>query len=140
MTMIVPREKRSLYTGQPAGTDIQGWQVFEGLSQAKLCTHGTLPLAGVALIAAYRIDRRIDHRRGATTMKPLAIAGLVLVALGGAGLVFGRFSYTTEKKVIDVGPVTASVAKQHNVDVPDIAGIGAIIAGTLLVFFSRRTT
>lgn len=73
-------------------------------------------------------------------MKSLAIVGLVLVVLGVAGLVLGRFSYTTEKKVIDVGPITASVAEQHNVDIPDIAGIAAIVAGVLLVFLSRRTT
>lgn len=67
-------------------------------------------------------------------MKPLAIVGLVLIGLGIAGLVFGRFSYTTDKKVLDVGPLTASVAEKHNIDVPDIAGIGAIIAGALLFY------
>jgi hypothetical protein len=72
-------------------------------------------------------------------MKPLAIAGLVLVVLGIAGLVLGRFSYTTDRKVIDVGPITASVTEQHNVDIPDIAGIGAIVAGVVLVFLSRRS-
>jgi hypothetical protein len=71
-------------------------------------------------------------------MKPLAIVGLVLVVIGIAGLVLGRFSYTTDRKVIDVGPITASVAEQHNVDIPDIAGVGAIVAGVLLVFLSRR--
>lgn len=71
-------------------------------------------------------------------MKPMAMAGLVLIVLGVAGLVYGRFSYTTQEKVIDVGPITATVGQQHNVDIPDIAGIGAIVAGGLLVFFSRR--
>ena len=73
-------------------------------------------------------------------MKPLAIAGLVLVALGVAALVLGRFSYTTDRKVMDVGPVTASVAQQHHVDIPAIAGISAIVVGGLLVFLSRRAT
>jgi hypothetical protein len=72
-------------------------------------------------------------------MKPLAIAGLVLIGLGIVGLVLGRFSYTTEKTVIDVGPITASVDEKHRVDVPDIAGIGAILAGALLVYFGRKT-
>jgi hypothetical protein len=71
-------------------------------------------------------------------MKPLAIAGVVLIGLGIAGLVLGRFSYTTEKTVIDVGPITASVAEDHHVDVPDIAGIGAILAGTLLAYLGRK--
>ena len=71
-------------------------------------------------------------------MKPMAIAGLVLVVLGIAGLVFGRFSYTSNKQVIDMGPITASVSEQHHVDVPDIASVAAVIAGAVLVFFSRR--
>jgi hypothetical protein len=36
-------------------------------------------------------------------MKPLAIAGLVLIGLGIVGLVLGRFSSTAEKTVIGVG-------------------------------------
>ena len=72
-------------------------------------------------------------------MKPLAIAGLMLIVLGVVGLGLGRFSYTTEKKVIDIGPLQASVAEQHNVNFPDIAGVGAIIAGALLVFLGRRS-
>ncbi|MEA2781143.1 MAG: hypothetical protein QOK29_2687 [Rhodospirillaceae bacterium] len=72
-------------------------------------------------------------------MKPLAMAGLVLIGLGIAGLLLGRFSYTTEKKVIDVGPITASVDEQHNVDIPDMAGIAAIVAGALLLYLGRKS-
>jgi hypothetical protein len=72
-------------------------------------------------------------------MKPLAMAGLVLIGLGIAGLLLGRFSYTTEKKVIDVGPITASVDEQHNVDIPDMAGIGAIVAGAVLLYLGRKS-
>lgn len=71
-------------------------------------------------------------------MKPLAIAGLVLIGLGIAGLVFGQFSYTTDKTVIDVGPITASVNEKHSVDVPEMAGIGAILAGALLIYLGRK--
>jgi len=72
-------------------------------------------------------------------MRPLAIIGLVLIGLGIAGLLLGRFSYTTQKNVIDVGPITASVDEKHSVDVPDIAGIAAILAGGLLIFLGRKT-
>jgi hypothetical protein len=71
-------------------------------------------------------------------MKPLAIAGLVLIGLGIAGLVLGQFSYTTEKTVIDVGPITASVDEKHSVDVPEMAGIAAVLAGALLIYLGRR--
>jgi hypothetical protein len=72
-------------------------------------------------------------------MKPLAMVGLVLIGLGIAGLLLGRFSYTTKENVIDVGPIQASVNEQHHIDVPDIAGIGAILAGGLLIFLSRKS-
>ena len=50
----------------------------------------------------------------------------------------GQFSYTTEKTVIDVGPITASVDEKHSVDVPEMAGIAAILAGALLIYLGRR--
>jgi hypothetical protein len=71
-------------------------------------------------------------------MKPLAVAGLVLIGLGIVGLVLGQFSYTTEKAVIDVGPLTASVNERHSIDLPQMAGIGAILAGGLLIYLGRK--
>ena len=71
-------------------------------------------------------------------MKPLVMAGVVLIALGIVGVVVGRFSYTTKEKVIDVGPITASVDEKHNIDIPDIAGVGAVVAGVVLVFLGRK--
>ena len=72
-------------------------------------------------------------------MKPLAIVGLVLVVLGVGGLVFGRFSVTTEKKVLDVGPIEATVDEEHSIAIPDIAGVVAVIAGLGLIFVGRKT-
>lgn len=71
-------------------------------------------------------------------MKPLAIVGVILIVLGLAGLVVGRFTYTTEEKVMEVGPIVATAEKEHSIRVPDIAGIVAVIAGGVLVFVSRR--
>ena len=71
-------------------------------------------------------------------MRPLAIIGLVLIVLGIAGLVLGRFSYTTTEKVLDVGPLQATAEEEHSVDIPDIAGIAAILVGGFLVFIGRR--
>ena len=71
-------------------------------------------------------------------MKPLAIVGVLLILAGLAGLVVGRFSYTTEEKVLEVGPLVATAEKEHSIRVPDIAGIVAVIAGGVLVVVSRR--
>ena len=71
-------------------------------------------------------------------MKPLTIIGVLLIVVGIAGLVVGRFSYTTEEKVMEVGPIVATAEKEHSIRVPDIAGIIAVITGGALVFASRR--
>jgi hypothetical protein len=41
--------------------------------------------------------------------------------------------------VIDLGPISASVDERHNVQVPDILGIGAILAGSLFLYLGRKT-
>ena len=71
-------------------------------------------------------------------MKPLAVLGLVLIVLGIVGLALGHISFTTEKKVLDVGPVTASVNEEHHIAVPDIAGVVAVVAGVALLVIGMR--
>ncbi|MDY0870940.1 hypothetical protein [Dongia rigui] len=71
-------------------------------------------------------------------MKPLSIIGIVLVVAGVAALAIGRISYTTEEKVLEVGPLVATADQEHTVHIPDVAGIAAIIAGIALVVVARR--
>jgi hypothetical protein len=71
-------------------------------------------------------------------MRPLAIVGVVLIILGVVGLALGRFTFTTEEKVLDVGPLEATTEEEHDIPIPDIAGIAAIIAGGFLVYIGRR--
>jgi hypothetical protein len=71
-------------------------------------------------------------------MKPLTIVGVLLILAGIAGLIVGRFTYTTQEKVLEVGPLVATAEKEHSIRVPDIAGIVAVLAGGVLVVVSRR--
>ena len=71
-------------------------------------------------------------------MKPLALVGVLLIVLGLAGLALGHFSFTTQKKVVDVGAVTASIAEEHSIAIPDIAGVAAVIAGAVMVVMGQR--
>lgn len=71
-------------------------------------------------------------------MKPLSIVGLVLIVVGIAGLVLGRFSYTTEEKVLEVGPLVATAEKERSINIPDVAAFAAIAAGVALVFVGSR--
>lgn len=71
-------------------------------------------------------------------MKPLSMIGALLVVAGVIALAIGRFSYTTEEKVLEVGPLVATADEEHTIHIPDVAGIAAIIAGIALVVIGRR--
>ena len=59
--------------------------------------------------------------------------GVILIALGLFGLAWGGFTYTTRKKVVDIGPIHATRDITHNVPLPPIAGAMALLAGIVLL-------
>jgi drug/metabolite transporter (DMT)-like permease len=63
--------------------------------------------------------------------------GVVLILAGLVALAFGSVSYTKHEKVIDVGPVEASVDKKERIPLPPIAGGLAMVAGIVLVARGR---
>lgn len=71
-------------------------------------------------------------------MKPLSILGLILIIAGIVGLALGHLSFTTEKKVIDLGPIQATTEERHTIPVPDIAGVVAVAAGVVLIVMGQR--
>jgi len=64
------------------------------------------------------------------------VLGLVLIVLGVVGLAWGGFTYTTQKKVIDLGPIEATKTEHHSVPLPPIVGAGLLIGG--IVLLTRR--
>ena len=64
--------------------------------------------------------------------------GIILVALGVFGLAWGGFSYTTREKIVDIGPIHATVDEKHNVPLPPIAGAGALIGGIVLLVARKK--
>lgn len=67
------------------------------------------------------------------------ILGAVLIVLGLVGILWGGFTYTTQKKVIDLGPIQATHEKTHSIPVPPIAGAVSLIAGVAFLATSKRT-
>ena len=59
--------------------------------------------------------------------------GIMLIALGLFGIVWGGFNYTTREKVIDFGPIHATRDETHHVPLPPIAGCVALVAGVVLL-------
>lgn len=66
------------------------------------------------------------------------IIGIVLIAAGTAGLVYGSFSFTKERHDLKVGPIQLSVKEKETINVPVWAGVGAIGIGALLLLFGGR--
>ena len=71
-------------------------------------------------------------------MRGLAWVGVLLVALGIAGLAVRGFTYTTKEKVLDLGPIQATADKEHDVYIYPAAGIAAIVIGGVLVVMGRK--
>jgi hypothetical protein len=64
------------------------------------------------------------------------IVGIILIVVGLVRLAWGGLTYTTREKVIDIGPIHASVEKTHNVPLPPVAGAAALIGGIALLVTS----
>jgi uncharacterized membrane protein HdeD (DUF308 family) len=68
-------------------------------------------------------------------MKPL---GVILIVLGVLALVYQGFSYTTRKKVLDMGPIQATRQEHHTVPLPPILGALALIGGVVILVSDRK--
>ncbi len=64
--------------------------------------------------------------------------GMILIALGLAGLVWGGFTYTTREKVVDLGLIDISRDKTHSLPLPPILGAVALIGGMVLLVSGKK--
>ena len=71
-------------------------------------------------------------------MNAVKIAGIVLIAAGILGLVYGGFSYTSATHETKLGPIEFSIKDKERVNVPVWAGVGAIAAGGALLLLGGR--
>ena len=71
-------------------------------------------------------------------MKSTAIIGVILIALGVIGLAFGHIDFATKKRVLDLGPIQVDQTEHHNLPIPDIAAVIALLAGAGLLFAGTK--
>lgn len=71
-------------------------------------------------------------------MKSSLMIGLLLIALGVAGLVYKSFSYTTEETVVQLGSLKATAEVENQVPVPTVLGVIAIVAGVIVIAIGSK--
>ncbi len=65
-------------------------------------------------------------------------AGIVLIVIGIAMLIFRGFSVETEKEVIDLGPLEINKKENKSIGWPVYAGAIAIVAGVIMAVADRK--
>ncbi len=63
----------------------------------------------------------------------MRVFGIVLIVAGILMFVFNGFSYKTEKRVADIGPVKIDKTENHSIGWPVYAGAVTLIAGIVVV-------
>ena len=66
--------------------------------------------------------------------------GIILLVFGVLALAYQGFTYTTHKKVLDVGPIQATKEERHVVPIPPILGALALISGVVVLVADHRNT
>lgn len=72
-------------------------------------------------------------------MNPVKLVAIVLIVLGALGLAYGGFSFTEDRHTAEVGALRLTVNEKEYVNVPIWVGLGAVLAGALLLAVPRKT-
>jgi hypothetical protein len=71
-------------------------------------------------------------------LKPTSLAGLVLIVLGVIALAYQGITYTTHKKVLDVGPIQATKTEHKTIPLSPIFGGVALVGGIILMIAGAK--
>jgi hypothetical protein len=63
---------------------------------------------------------------------------VLLIAVGLVGLLYGGFSYTREKKVVDLGPVEVTKQEHERLPLSPIVGGLILVSGVWLLASGRH--
>jgi uncharacterized membrane protein len=73
-------------------------------------------------------------------MKSASIVGILLIVLGVIALAYQGITYTTHKKVLDIGPLQATKEEHKTIPLPPIVGGVALVGGIALLFAGGRNS
>ena len=71
-------------------------------------------------------------------MKPATIVGIILIIVGVVALAYQGITYTTHKKVVDIGPIEATREEHKTIPLPPILGVIALVGGIVIIARDRK--
>ena len=71
-------------------------------------------------------------------MKTAPLMGVILIVLGVVALAYQSITYTTHKKVLDIGPLQATEEQHRTIPLPPILGALALVGGVVLLVAGRK--
>ena len=72
-------------------------------------------------------------------MKPIVLIGIALILLGVVALAYQGISYTSRKKIIDIGPIQATHETKKTIPLSPLLGGFALAGGIVLVIIGIGT-
>jgi drug/metabolite transporter (DMT)-like permease len=63
----------------------------------------------------------------------MKILGAILLVIGVVALAYGGFQYTTQKKVVDMGPVQIDKTEHHSIPLSPVLGLGCLVIGGVVL-------
>jgi uncharacterized membrane protein len=74
-------------------------------------------------------------------MKPISLAGILLVVLGALALAYQGITYTHQEKVLDIGSIHATKETTERIPLPPVLGGLVLVGGVgLLVIGAKQKT
>jgi hypothetical protein len=73
-------------------------------------------------------------------MKSASIVGILLIVLGVIALTYQGITYTTKKKVLDIGPIQATKEEHKTIPLPPILGGIALVGGIALLLTGGKNS
>jgi hypothetical protein len=71
-------------------------------------------------------------------MKPISLAGIVLVVMGALALAYQGINYTRKKDVVDLGSIHVTTETQERIPLPPVLGGLALGGGIVLLLMGAQ--
>lgn len=71
-------------------------------------------------------------------MKTDTVLAIILIAIGILALAYQGITYTTQEKVLDLGPIQMTAEKRKTLPLPPIVGVVTLVGGIVLLVRGRK--